>query len=119
MSETPLLGRIADLAREFLDTLPHRPVGARADLRSLRTALGGVLPAADVSARGAGPGPCRQWRSAAPRTEPATSPMASPRRATARVTSTNLGDTSDVTVIRGLNQLRRRSIVRRGKGGPR
>src|SRR5207253_4869535 len=35
-----------------------------------------------VSARGAGPGPCRQWRSAAPRTEPATSPMASPWGAT-------------------------------------
>jgi len=46
MSEAQLLGRIADLARQFLDTLPHRPVGARADLQSLRSALGGALPAA-------------------------------------------------------------------------
>ncbi len=46
MSEAPLLGRVADLARQFLETLPHRPVGARADLHSLRTALGGALPAA-------------------------------------------------------------------------
>ncbi len=50
MSEAPLLGQVADLARQFLDTLPHRPVGARADLPSLRTALGGTLPA-----RGADP----------------------------------------------------------------
>src|SRR6185369_5015559 len=46
MSERLLLDRIAGLARDFLDTLPHRPVGARADLPSLRKALGGVLPAA-------------------------------------------------------------------------
>jgi glutamate/tyrosine decarboxylase-like PLP-dependent enzyme len=44
MSDAPLLGRIADLARQFLDTLPDRPVGARADLPSLRRSLGGVLP---------------------------------------------------------------------------
>ena len=50
MSEAPLFGQVADLARQFLDTLPHRPVGARADLPSLRTALGGTLPA-----RGADP----------------------------------------------------------------
>jgi glutamate/tyrosine decarboxylase-like PLP-dependent enzyme len=46
MTETPLLDRIADLARGFLDSLPHRPVGARADLGSLRSAFGGTLPAA-------------------------------------------------------------------------
>jgi glutamate/tyrosine decarboxylase-like PLP-dependent enzyme len=46
MSRGPLLDRIANLARDFLDTLPQRPVGARADLPSLRTALGGALPAA-------------------------------------------------------------------------
>ena len=45
MSEAPLLSRISDLARQFLDTLPHRPVGAPGDLFSLRRALGGVLPA--------------------------------------------------------------------------
>ena len=45
MSDAPLLSRIADLAREFLDTLPHRPVGARADLAALRSAFGGALPA--------------------------------------------------------------------------
>jgi glutamate/tyrosine decarboxylase-like PLP-dependent enzyme len=44
MSEAPLLSRIADLARQFLDTLPQRPVGARADLASLRSALAGALP---------------------------------------------------------------------------
>ena len=46
MSGEPLLDRIAGLARGFLETLPHRPVGARADLPSLRAALGGSLPAA-------------------------------------------------------------------------
>jgi glutamate/tyrosine decarboxylase-like PLP-dependent enzyme len=45
MSERQLLDRIAGLARAFLDSLPHRPVGARADLPSLRAALGGPLPA--------------------------------------------------------------------------
>jgi glutamate/tyrosine decarboxylase-like PLP-dependent enzyme len=46
MSEDQLLGRIADLAHDFLRSLPHRPVGARADLPSLRRAFGGTLPAA-------------------------------------------------------------------------
>jgi len=45
MSERQLLDRIAGLARAFLDSLPHRPVGARTDLPSLRAALGGPLPA--------------------------------------------------------------------------
>jgi len=50
MRDTELLDRIAGLARGFLETLPHRPVGARADLPSLRTALGGALPAAGADA---------------------------------------------------------------------
>ena len=50
MSERQLLDRIAGLARDFLDTLPHRPVGARADLLSLRKALGGALPSAGADA---------------------------------------------------------------------
>jgi len=50
MSERLLLDRIAGLARDFLDTLPHRPVGARADLPSLRKAFGGVLPSAGADA---------------------------------------------------------------------
>jgi len=45
VTEDRLLPRIADLARHFLESLPHRPVGARADLTSLRRALGGPLPA--------------------------------------------------------------------------
>ena len=46
MTDERLLSRTAELARRFLDTLPGRPVGARADLASLRAALGGPLPAA-------------------------------------------------------------------------
>jgi glutamate/tyrosine decarboxylase-like PLP-dependent enzyme len=42
------LTRAAELARRFLDTLPDRPVGARADLPSLQAALGGPLPAAGM-----------------------------------------------------------------------
>jgi glutamate/tyrosine decarboxylase-like PLP-dependent enzyme len=39
-----LLDRTADLANDFLDRLPDRPVGSKADLASLRAALGGPLP---------------------------------------------------------------------------
>jgi glutamate/tyrosine decarboxylase-like PLP-dependent enzyme len=50
VTEDRLLVRVADLARHFLESLPQRPVGARADLSSLRRALGGPL-----SAEGADP----------------------------------------------------------------
>ena len=50
MSDGGLLDRTADLARHFLHSLPDRPVGARADLPSLRRALGGPLPAAGAEA---------------------------------------------------------------------
>ena len=39
-----LLDRTAELANDFLDRLPDRPVGSKADLASLREALGGPLP---------------------------------------------------------------------------
>jgi glutamate/tyrosine decarboxylase-like PLP-dependent enzyme len=39
-----LLRRTADLASEFLDSLPHRRVGATASIEELRAALGGPLP---------------------------------------------------------------------------
>ena len=39
-----LLDRTAELANDFLDRLPDRPVGSTADLASLRAALGGPLP---------------------------------------------------------------------------
>jgi glutamate/tyrosine decarboxylase-like PLP-dependent enzyme len=41
-----LLDRTAELANDFLDRLPDRPVGSTGDLASLRTALGGPLPEA-------------------------------------------------------------------------
>ncbi len=44
MSEGPLLRRAAELALEFLDTLPERPVRARLGPEALRAALGGPLP---------------------------------------------------------------------------
>src|SRR5215218_2914657 len=39
-----LLGRTAELANDFLDRLPNRPVGRPTDLDKLRAALGGPLP---------------------------------------------------------------------------
>ncbi|PYQ09511.1 MAG: aspartate aminotransferase family protein [Acidobacteria bacterium] len=72
MSDAPLLSRIADLAREFLDTLPHRPVGARADLAALRSAFGGALPA-----RGGEPGAVIEHLAAA--AEPGLVASAGPR----------------------------------------
>jgi glutamate/tyrosine decarboxylase-like PLP-dependent enzyme len=39
-----LLHRTADLAADFLDRLPDRPVAPRTDLAALRAALGGPLP---------------------------------------------------------------------------
>jgi len=41
---TKLLQRTTELAREFLVSLPARPVGRPVDLTALRTALGGALP---------------------------------------------------------------------------
>ena len=41
-----LLHRTADLAADFLDRLPARPVAAKVDLAELRRALGGPVPAA-------------------------------------------------------------------------
>ena len=40
----PLLHDAADLAADFLDRLPDRPVGPPVDLAALRTALGGPMP---------------------------------------------------------------------------
>jgi glutamate/tyrosine decarboxylase-like PLP-dependent enzyme len=39
-----LLRRTTELANDFLDSLPERPVGAVVDLASLRSGLGGPLP---------------------------------------------------------------------------
>ncbi len=39
-----MLGDVAEIAREFLDDLPSRPVHARADLEQLRSRLGRPLP---------------------------------------------------------------------------
>ena len=50
MSTGDLLARAAGLAARYLETLPSRPVGARAGLAALRASLGGALPA-----RGADP----------------------------------------------------------------
>jgi glutamate/tyrosine decarboxylase-like PLP-dependent enzyme len=43
-TDAGLLRRTAELALEFLDGLPHRPVGATATIEELRAALGGPLP---------------------------------------------------------------------------
>jgi glutamate/tyrosine decarboxylase-like PLP-dependent enzyme len=48
VADERLLARTAELARRFLDTLPDRPVAARADLAALRAGLGGPLPAASM-----------------------------------------------------------------------
>ncbi|PYQ49293.1 MAG: aspartate aminotransferase family protein, partial [Acidobacteria bacterium] len=45
MSAADLLARTAALAGRYLERLPSRPVGARADLAALRASLGGPLPA--------------------------------------------------------------------------
>src|SRR5205823_4243907 len=45
-----LLRRTADLAADFLDRLPGRPVAPQVDLIALRTALGGPLPDAPSDA---------------------------------------------------------------------
>jgi glutamate/tyrosine decarboxylase-like PLP-dependent enzyme len=50
MSTGDLLARAAGLAARYLETLPSRPVAARAGLAALRASLGGALPA-----RGADP----------------------------------------------------------------
>lgn len=64
LSEHPVLSQAQALAREFLEGLPRRPVGARAGREELRSALGvplsegGVDPARVIEdlARGAEPG---------------------------------------------------------------
>jgi glutamate/tyrosine decarboxylase-like PLP-dependent enzyme len=44
MSTRELLGRTAELAADFLDSLDERPVGPRATVEDMRAALGGPLP---------------------------------------------------------------------------
>jgi glutamate/tyrosine decarboxylase-like PLP-dependent enzyme len=44
MADTALFRRTAELAVEYLDTLPHRPVRARLGPAALRAELGGPLP---------------------------------------------------------------------------
>ena len=44
MSERELLGRTAEIAAEFLETLDERPIWPSASVEELRTALGGDLP---------------------------------------------------------------------------
>ncbi len=51
MSHAGLLKRTTDLALEFLDGLPERPVGQTASVAELRTALGGRLPEHGTDAR--------------------------------------------------------------------
>ncbi len=59
-----LLTRTAELANDFLDRLPNRPVGRATDLEKLRAALGGPIPdgpqdplaVVEGLARGAEPG---------------------------------------------------------------
>jgi glutamate/tyrosine decarboxylase-like PLP-dependent enzyme len=52
MSERELLRRTVDLAADFLDGLPERPVRASSDLASLRERLGGPLPEAGMATGG-------------------------------------------------------------------
>jgi glutamate/tyrosine decarboxylase-like PLP-dependent enzyme len=47
-----LLGRTADLAADFLDRLPDRPVSPRVDLAALRERLGGPIPERGEKAQG-------------------------------------------------------------------
>ncbi len=51
MDHRSLLSRTADLAIEFLESLPERRVGAAASIEELRTALGGSLPERGEEAR--------------------------------------------------------------------
>src|SRR4051794_7889571 len=51
MAMDELLRRTADLALEFIDSLPHRRVGATASIEELRAALGGPLPERGEAAR--------------------------------------------------------------------
>jgi glutamate/tyrosine decarboxylase-like PLP-dependent enzyme len=44
MADDPVLRRAYELASEYLEALPARPVGATADAGALREALGGELP---------------------------------------------------------------------------
>jgi glutamate/tyrosine decarboxylase-like PLP-dependent enzyme len=50
MSSRDLLRRAADLAADFLESLPERPVGIPVPVEEMRAALGGELPAAGESA---------------------------------------------------------------------
>jgi len=45
MNERGLLARTAELAVDYLEGLPDRPVGPKVDLAALRAALGGPMPA--------------------------------------------------------------------------
>ncbi|HEX4495275.1 MAG TPA: aminotransferase class V-fold PLP-dependent enzyme, partial [Thermoanaerobaculia bacterium] len=50
-TDAGLLRRTAELALEFLDGLPRRPVGAAASIEELRAAFGGPLPERGEAAR--------------------------------------------------------------------
>lgn len=50
MSSRDLLRRAAEIASDYLDRLPERPVGSTATVDEMRRALGGVLPEAGESA---------------------------------------------------------------------
>jgi glutamate/tyrosine decarboxylase-like PLP-dependent enzyme len=50
-TDAGLLRRTAELALEFLDGLPRRPVGATASIEELRAAFGGPLPERGEAAR--------------------------------------------------------------------
>ena len=50
MSSNELLRRAAEIATDYLDRLPERPVGSKATVAEMRSALGGALPEAGESA---------------------------------------------------------------------
>ena len=50
MSSRDLLRRTAEIASDYLDRLPERPVGSTATVAEMRRALGGALPEAGESA---------------------------------------------------------------------
>ena len=64
MSSRDLLRRAAEIASDYLESLPERPVGSKATVEEMRRALGGALPEAgenadsvlEILARAADPG---------------------------------------------------------------
>ena len=112
-----LLDRTAELANDFLDRLPDRPVGSTADLATLRAALGGPLPdgpsdpiaVVEALARDAEPGLVGNGRAALLRVRG--------RRRRARRARGRLADERVGPERRAVRALARRGGRRGGRGG--